>query len=392
MLERRITSRLEDALQEQAAVALLGPRQVGKTTLALELGESRDAVYLDLEDPADRAKLTDARLFLEHHEDRLVILDEVHRTPDLFSQLRGVIDRGRRRGRRTGRFLILGSASLDVLQQAGETLAGRVAYIELYPFDVLEVDDTPNARLALWLRGGFPDSYLARSDAASLRLRKDFIRSYLHRDVSLFNPRLPAETLGRLWTMLAHEQGTLLNQSRLAASLGVSSQTVGRYIDLLSDLLLVRRLPPCLVNVGKRLVKSPKVYIRDSGLVHALLNLPNFDAVAGHPIAGPTWEGFVIENLLAVAPPDVQASFYRTAAGAEVDLVLDFAGGERWAVEVKRGSTPRLDRGFHRAREDLRPARSFVVCNVEESYPLAEGVEAIGLHALAGHVQMSGTK
>jgi len=274
MLERRITSRLEDALQEQAAVALLGPRQVGKTTLALELGESRDAVYLDLEDPADRAKLTDARLFLEHHEDRLVILDEVHRTPDLFSQLRGVIDRGRRRGRRTGRFLILGSASLDVLQQAGETLAGRVAYIELYPFDVLEVDDTPNARLALWLRGGFPDSYLARSDAASLRLRKDFIRSYLHRDVSLFNPRLPAETLGRLWTMLAHEQGTLLNQSRLAASLGVSSQTVGRYIDLLSDLLLVRRLPPCLVNVGKRLVKSPKVYIRDSGLVHALLNLP----------------------------------------------------------------------------------------------------------------------
>lgn len=388
MLTRRIATRLDQALQEQAAVALLGPRQVGKTTIALALGESRKALYLDLEDPADRAKLTDARLFLEHHEDRLVILDEVHRMPGLFGQLRGLIDRGRRRGRRSGRFLLLGSASLDVLQQAGETLAGRVAYIELFPFDVLEVGDEAKAQLKLWMRGGFPDSYLARSDAQSLRLRKDFIRAYLHRDVSLFSPRMPAETLERLWTMLAHDQGGLLNQSKLAGALGISAQTVARYTDLLVDLLLVRRLPPCLANVGKRLVKSPKVYIRDSGLVHALLNLPDLDAVAGHPVAGASWEGFVIENLLAVAPPEVQASFYRTAAGAEIDLVLDFPGGDRWVVEIKRGTVPRLERGFHHAREDLSPARAFVVSSGEDAYPLAEGVDVIGLRELADRVRV----
>ena len=249
--------------------------------------------------------------------------------------------------------------------------------------NALEVEATSAAMNSLWLRGGFPDSYLAVGDAVSLRLRKDFIRAYLHRDVAIFTPRLPAETLERLWTMLAHNQGTVLNQSRLAGSLGVSAQTVGRYIDLLSDLLLVRRLPPVHSNVGKRLVKSPKVYVRDSGLVHALLAIADHNALLGHPVAGGSWEGFVIENLLSVAPPETQAGYYRTSAGAEMDLVLDLPGGERWAIEIKRGHAPTLGRGFHHACEDLRPHRTFVVFSGDEGYPMAGGVEVVALRALA---------
>lgn len=265
----------------------------------------------------------------------------------------------------------------------GESLAGRIAYRELTPLNVLEVGATSAAMNSLWLRGGFPDSYLAVGDAVSLRLRKDFIRAYLHRDVAIFNLRLPAETLERLWTMLAHNQGTVLNQSRLAGSLGVSAQTVGRYIDLLSDLLLVRRLPPVHSNVGKRLVKSPKVYVRDSGLVHALLAIADHNALLGHPVVGGSWEGFVIENLLSVAPPETQAGYYRTSAGAEMDLVLDLPGGERWAIEIKRGHAPTLGRGFHQAREDLRPHRTFVVFSGDEGYPMPGGVEVVALRALS---------
>ncbi len=383
MIPRRIQAEIEQALENQAAVALLGPRQVGKTTLALSIGEKRNAVYLDLEDLGDREKVADPRVFLDHYEDRLVILDEIHRMPDLFPQLRGVIDRGRRRGRRNGRFLILGSASLDVVQRSGETLAGRIAYRELTPLNVLEVEATSAVVNSLWLRGGFPDSFLAPGDAASVRLRKDFIRSYLHRDVAMFNSRLPAETLERFWTMLAHDQGTVLNQSRLAGSLGASAQTIGRYIDLLSDLLLVRRLPPVHANVGKRLVKSPKVYVRDSGLVHALLQIGDHNALIGHPVVGGSWEGFVIENLLSVAPPETQAGFYRTSAGAEMDLVLDLPGGERWAIEIKRGHAPTLGRGFHHACEDLQPHRTFVVFSGDAGYPMPGGVEVVALRALA---------
>lgn len=374
---------VESALQRQAAVALLGPRQVGKTTLALALADKTPSLYLDLESRADRAKLSDPALFLERHEDRLVILDEVHRVPELFQTLRGLIDKGRRKGRRTGRFLILGSASIDLLRQSGESLAGRIAYVEMGPFDVLEIGLKPAARLDLWLRGGFPDSYLAADDGQSFALRRDFIRSYLERDVPMFGPRIPAETLERLWTMLAHGQGTLLNASRLAASLAISAQSVTRYIDLLADLLLVRRLSPFHANLGKRLVKSPKVYVRDSGLVHALLGIADHDALAGHPVVGASWEGFVIENLLAAAPADTRASFYRTAAGAEIDLMLELPGGRRWAVEIKSGLSPRLEKGFHFARQDLKPGKSFVVYAGDDRYPLDEGVEAIGLRELA---------
>lgn len=383
MIPRRALATVASALQRQAAVALLGPRQVGKTTLALSLADKTPSLYLDLESRADRAKLSDPALFLERHEDRLVILDEVHRVPELFQTLRGLIDKGRRKGRRTGRFLILGSASIDLLRQSGESLAGRIAYVEMGPFDVLEIGPKPAARLDLWLRGGFPDSYLAADDGQSFALRRDFIRTYLDRDVPMFGPRIPAETMERLWTMLAHGQGTLLNASRLAAGLAISAQSVTRYIDLLADLLLVRRLSPFHANLGKRLVKSPKVYVRDSGLVHALLGIADHDALAGHPVVGASWEGFVIENLLAAAPAGTRASFYRTAAGAEIDLLLELPGGKRWAVEIKSGLSPRLEKGFHFARQDLKPGKSFVVYSGDDRYPLDEGVEAIGLRELA---------
>ena len=375
--------RVLQALDYQAAVALIGPRQVDKTTLALDIAEQRNALYLDLEDRADRVKLRDPALFLERYEDRLVILDEIHRVPDLFQDLRAIIDRGRRRGKRTGRFLILGSASIDLLRQSGESLAGRIAYVDMQPLSVLEVPGDGDALIRLWVRGGFPDSYLAVDGRRSFTLRKDFIRTYLERDVAMFGPRLPAETLERLWMMLAHSQGGILNAARIAASLGVSVQTVNRYIDLLVNLLLVRRLQPLHANTGKRLVKSPKIYVRDSGFVHALLGVDDFNTLAGHPVIGASWEGFVIENLLACAPERTVASFYRTSAGAEIDLLLQLPGGGLWAIEIKRGRAPRLDRGFHNARGDLNPARAFVVYFGEERYPIAEGVEAIGVPDLA---------
>lgn len=384
MIPRRAAQTVRDALQRQAAVAIIGPRQVGKTTLAQDIADETPSIYLDLEAPEDRAKLTDPALFLRAYEDRLVVLDEIHRMPEIFQTLRGLIDQGRRRGRRTGRFLILGSASIELLRQSGETLAGRIEYIDLHPLDVLEVPPGRESTQRLWVRGGFPESYLAKSDADSLVFRRNFIRTYLERDVPQFGPRIAAATLERLWVMLAHNQGAILNASRLAASLSVSSPTIASYVDLLVDLLLVRRLKPFHANVGKRLVKSPKVYVRDSGLTHALLGLGDFNALAGHPVVGMSWEAFVIENLIAAAPDGTAASFYRTSAGAEIDLVLELPGNHgRWAIEIKSGLAPRLERGFHLAREDLQPSRSFVVHAGEDRYPLAEGIEAISLAGLA---------
>jgi hypothetical protein len=383
MITRRAIGAVRQALQRQAAVALIGPRQIGKTTLALAIAQDEDALYLDLEAPEDRAKLTDAAAFLRNYEDRLVILDEIHRAPEIFQTLRGLIDQGRRKGKRYGRFLILGSASIDLLRQSGESLAGRIAFVEMGPLDVLEIGADQGARTSLWVRGGFPDSYLARSDAESLATRKDFIRTYLERDVPQFGPRLPAETLGRLWTMLAHGHGTILNASPLAAGLSVSVPTVLRYIDLLADLLLVRRLPPLQANTGKRLVKSPKVYVRDSGIVHALLGIEDYAELAGHPVVGASWEGFVIENLLAVAPDRTLASFYRTAVGAEIDLVLDLPKRGRWAIEIKSGLTPQPQKGFYLACDDLQPKRRLIVYAGEGRYPLSDKVEVIGARELA---------
>jgi len=380
MIKRLIQDELLQSIGKKPAVALLGPRQVGKTTLALEIARTRPSLYLDLETASDRAKLADPERYLADHEDVLVILDEVHRAPDLFQSLRGLIDSGRRRGKQAGRFLLLGSASVDLLKQSGETLAGRIAYLELAPFDALEVANKQIDNL--WLRGGFPSSFLADNDRDSFRWRQDFIRTYLERDIQQLGPRVPAETLRRFWTMLAHSQSTLLNAATLARGLGVDGKTVARYLDLLVDLLLVRRLPAWHRNVGKRLVKSPKVQVRDSGVTHALLGLTSKEQLLGHPVVGQSWESFVIETLLDVAPQGVEASFYRTSAGAEIDLVMTLPGSDLWAIEIKRSSAPTLEKGFHLACADLRPKKRFVVYPGHERFPLDAETEAIGLRQL----------
>jgi hypothetical protein len=403
MIRRQSFDYVLALLKQFPAVALLGPRQVGKTTLAKEIASYHarprannaspinaaplnsgptQSIYLDLESPADRRKLSDPLDYLQNHEDKLVILDEIHRAPDLFPVLRGLIDEGIGRGRDAGRFLILGSASFELLRQSSETLAGRYAELYLGPFNVTEVEHGSDDRL--WLRGGFPKSFLAKDDEASATWRATFIRTFLERDVPQFSPRLAAETLRRLWTMLAYQQGGLFNASNFARSLAIDGKTVGRYLDILVDLLIVRRLEPLQVNVGKRLVKSPKIYVRDSGIVHALLELDGREELLGNAVAGGSWEGFVIENLLAAAPDRTKASFYRSATGAEIDLVLDLTGNERWAIEIKRGSVPGAERGFHVARGDVGASKSFVVYSGSERFSLGGGVEAIGLHEICG--------
>lgn len=385
MIARRLATELHSALAESPAVALLGPRQVGKTTLALEVAQTRPAVYLDLESEADRAKLAEPELYLAERADKLVILDEIQRTPQLFQSLRGLIDAGRRQGLGKGRFLVLGSASMDLLRQSSESLAGRIRYLELAPLDAAEVGHKQLD--ALWLRGGFPQSLLAASDAASLRWRVDFIRTYLERDIPQLGPRIPAETLRRLWTMLAHQQGGLLNAAALARALAVDGKTVASYLDLLVDLLLVRRLPPWHGTVRKRLVKAPKVYVRDSGLVHALLGIGDREALLAHPVAGGSWEGMAIESLIAAAPRGTEAYFFRTSAGAEIDLLLQLPGrAAPWAVEIKRSLAPKIERGFHAACETVAPERRWVVYGGTERFSIAAGVEAIALDDLCAEL------
>ncbi|WP_310570880.1 ATP-binding protein [Gemmatimonas sp.] len=384
MIARRILETVEQRLSQMPGVVLLGPRQVGKTTLARSLARSRapEGLYLDLERAADRRRLTDADAFLRDQPRRLVVLDEIHRAPELFETLRGIIDDRRAAGERAGHFLLLGSASLDLMQQTSESLAGRVAHVEMMPIDVSEIGESGIVVDSLWLRGGFPDSVTAPSDRESLAWRRDFLRSYLERDVPMFAPRLPAAAVGRLWEMLAHGHGSLLNHARLASSLGVSSPAVGRYIDLLVDLLLVRRLRPWSGNLGKRLVRSPKVYVRDAGVLHALLEIETAHALLGHPIAGPSWEGFVIENLIAVADAGLTPSFLRTARGAEIDLVFERGGRVEFAIEIKRSTAPTVSRGFREGCHDLSPRAAFVVHGGSDEWPMGGDVTAISLSAL----------
>lgn len=388
MFQRLAAAHLIDELDLMPAVALLGPRQVGKTTLALQVAQQRPSLYLDMESERDRAKLAEPELYLPPHQDKLVIIDEVHRAPALFPVLRGLIDQARRDGRRQGLYLLLGSASLDLLHQSGETLAGRIAYLELGPLTVRETGAA--SAPVLWLRGGFPDSFTAADDARSLRWRQNFIRTYLERDIPLLGPRIAAETLRRFWTMLAHQQGGMLNVAQLARNLGVDVKTANSYIDLLCDLLLVRRLQPWHANVGKRLVKSPKVYVRDSGLVHALLDIGSMESLLSHPVVGASWEGMVVENLLVSAPPGTQPYFYRTTGGAEVDLLLNQPDGTLWAIEIKRSLSPKVERGFHAACEDIEPQHKVVVYPGEERYPLDHGVEVMPLGALCERLAQSG--
>jgi predicted AAA+ superfamily ATPase len=377
MIERWLKPLLIKALGDIPAVALLGPRQCGKSTLARALAtESGErAAYLDLESRGDLRRLGDPELYFRTHERDLIILDEIHRTPEIFQLLRGVIDDRRAKGIEGRQFLLLGSASMTLLHQS-ESLAGRINYMNLTPFLLREIG-ADNAGERLWVRGGFPRSYLANDDEASFAWRQSFIRTYLERDVPEFGPAIPAETLHRLCQMLANSQGQQLNASRLAAGLGVTGMTVGRWVDLLVDLLLVRRLQPWAANVGKRLVRSPKLYVRDSGLVHALLGITNREQLLGHPVVGASWEGYVIENILAALPWNVTPWFYRTADGAEIDLLLEFGVKKLWAIEVKRSRAPVIEKGFHIACDDLRVERRIVIYPGELRYPLDKKTEAI---------------
>ena len=375
LLPRMLSNRLQQRLSEVPAVALLGPRQVGKTTLALAAAEQSDALYLDLQSEKDRALLSEPEHFLSTNSNRLVILDEIHRVPSLFPVLRGLIDKGRRAGRKASQFLILGSASIDLLKQSGESLAGRISYLELGPLCLIEVNDIDR----LWLRGGFPDSYLAQSDEASMRWRTDFIRTYVEREALQFSARLTSETLRRLWALTALNQGSLLNVAQLGRNVGIDVQTTARYLDLLEGLMLIRRLTPWHSNVGKRLIKSPKMYVRDSGVLHALLQIDNQRSLLSHPQIGLSWEGFVIDNVIGVLPENCKAHFYRTSGGAEIDLVLHWTNGTTWAIEIKRSIKPAASRGFHEACEDIQASKRFIVYSGDNEFRLANGVTAISV-------------
>ena len=377
MLERQLYSKIEAQLQKSAAVALLGPRQVGKTTLAHKLSDKLESIYVDLEDPRDIQKLGDPSYYFDQYADRLIIIDEVQRRPDLFPILRSQIDRNRRNGHTFSQFLLLGSASNELLNQSSESLAGRISYQELFPLNLLEVDQKNEG--ALWLRGGFPEAFVNADNDLSWRL--DFIRTYLERDIPMLGMRVPAETLQRFWTMLAHNQGQLFNAAQMAGSLGISGQSASRYLDLMVDLMLVRKLRPWHTNTKKRLVKSAKTYVRDSGLVHALLNISTYDGLLGHPVSGNSWEGFVIENILSICPRNVDAYFYRTATGVEIDLLLNFAD-ELIAIEIKRSSSPTLSKGFHIACDDINPTSKWVVHLGDDEYKLPNDINVVSLESI----------
>lgn len=376
--QRKLLEHIDYLLGINAGVVILGPRQVGKTTLAKQLAATRPSLYLDLQDSTTITRLQDARQFLEPHLDKLVVLDEVQLRPGLFPELRGLIDQAREQGKGRGRFLILGSASYELLRQSSESLAGRVSYCELTPFLATEIEGDERSLEKLWVRGGFPTSFDAATDADSLTLRNDFIRSYLDRDIREFAPGISKVTLDRFWRMLAYGQGGEWNGAKLAAGLGVSGHTASRYRDLLTDLLLVRQLPPWVGNVRKRLIKSPKVYIRDSGLCHALIGIADHHTLLGHPVVGGSWEGFVIENILQSVGDHVLASFYRSAVGEELDLVLE-SGAQRVAIECRRSAAPTLDVGFFRACETVGINKAIVVYPGTMRYTLGNGVEAIPL-------------
>ena len=380
MITRRLENIIKEALKRIPSVALMGPRQIGKTTIALNIAETSISVYLDLESRLDLEKVRDIVAFRENNQDKLIILDELQRLPEVFAQLRGIIDKERRKGNKAGQFLFLGSASIDLLHQSSESHAGRITYIEMHPVDVLEyAGNSIESMNTLWLRGGFPESLLAVSEQDSMAWRRDFIRTYRERDIPQLGPRILAETLDRFWTMLAHNQGTVLNAAQLARNLEVSGVTIGRYLDLMVDLLLVRRLKPWTFNVGKRLVRSPKVYVRDSGVTHALLNIGTYTDLLGHPVVGGSWEGFVIENIMSVAPPNAQAFYYGTPGGAEIDLILEFSPTERWAIEIKRNSSPSIAKGFYNAREAVKPQKSFVVYAGKDRFSMGTDISAISL-------------
>ena len=385
MIQRKLTDQLINSLHQMPAVALLGPRQVGKTTLALEISKNhleKPVSYIDLELDSDLAKLDDAESYLRRFENKLLIIDEVQLKPDLFKVLRSLIDMRKRAGEFSTQFLLLGSASRDLLQQTSETLAGRIRYLELKPFSVPEVSAQNPLEFSpekLWFRGGYPQSYLAPDDDESWNWRSDFISSYIERDIPQLGFSIAATKMRKFWKMLSHYQGQQINMSALGKSLEVSHTTIRNYLDVLTDLYMVRQLQPWAGNTKKRLVKSPKIYIRDTGILHHLLSISEYDDLLGHPVLGHSWEGFVIENILGNLSDKWTTSYFRTSEQTEIDLILEKSNKETWAVEIKRSSAPKINPGFHRACKEIRATRKFVVYSGKERFPMAENTEAISI-------------
>lgn len=385
MIPRNLEPILTSALANMPVVALLGPRQVGKTTLALEIAEQgfdKKSSYLDLELDTDLAKLTDPESYLRGFENQLLIIDEVQRKPDLFRILRGLVDIRKRAGEKAGQFLLLGSASRDLLQQSSETLAGRIRYLELSPFSALEIYKTDPLGFnlqKLWFRGGFPSSYLADTDNESWEWRNDFISSYVERDIPLMGPQVSATRMKKFWTMLSHYHGQQVVLTEIGKSLEVSHTTIKSYLDILTDFYMVRQIQPWAGNTKKRLVKSPKIYLRDTGILHKLLNISNFDSLLGNPVLGTSWEGFIIENIIMGLSSKWQYSYYRTTGQTEIDLVLEAPNNQIWAIEIKRSAAPTLSKGFYAACEDIKATHKFVVYSGTERFPMSENTEAIGL-------------
>ncbi len=371
-LKRDLLPRVLELLENFPSVAILGPRQCGKTTLAHEIQSlwATESRYLDLERRSDCVKLDDCVGYLEPLEDKLIILDEVQTRPRLFPEIRGLIDSGRRRGIRSGRFLFLGSASYELLHQSGESLAGRIAYLELTPFRVNEVGPEDIDRL--WNRGGFPDSFLASSGAISMDWRAQFMETYLARDLNLLEKVGPLPAMRDLMQMAAHLHGQVLNVSQLVKSHEFTRASINHYLDLFEQTFIIRRLPPFLVNVGKRIIKRPKLYIRDSGLLHQLHGIDDDDALRGHPMRGVSWEGFVIEQIIAYLP-DWVPYFFRTSNGAELDLVM-VRGKRRLAFEIKVSTAPTVSKGFYFAKEDVNAEKAFVISRCDETWETSEGV------------------
>jgi predicted AAA+ superfamily ATPase len=382
MLRRQITEKLQTTIAQVPAVALLGARQVGKTTLAKTIAKSIDSVYLDLEAPEDLLRLSDPTSFLGAHADKLVILDEIQRAPELFPVLRGLIDKNREQGRRAGQLLLLGSGSMDLMRQSSESLAGRISYIEMSGLNVAEIKGDQQDRRTLWLRGGFPDSYLSVDDDIAMDWLENLIRTYLERDIPQMGFRVPAARLRRLWTMLAHLQGETINYSRLASNLEVDAKTITHYIDILTDLLLVRRLEPWHANVKKRLVKSPRYYVRDSGILHRLLGINSYDTLLSNPVLGKSWEGFALENILSVLPSRAESYFYRTAAGAEIDLVIKMPSSEIWAIEIKHGVAPKIGKHYSQTCDDLGSTHKYILYGGDDEFPVGNEVKIISLSGL----------
>ena len=371
-IKRNLAQKLSKHIKEYPVVALLGPRQAGKSTLAKQIvNKSPRGIYLDLERPSHLRKLDTPEYFFTHNKTSLICLDEIQRLPEIFPLLRSLVDERKK----NGQFLILGSASKDLLKQSSESLAGRISYLEMTPFTLLEL--SAKKMESLWLRGGFPRSFLSKNETASVEWRENYTRTFLEQDIPQLGLRISPQSIGRLWNMLAYSHGQILNTSKIAGSLGVSSHTVSSYMDILEKTFLIRILRPFTTNLKKRFIKSPKVYLRDSGILHSLLGVDSINELFGHPVFGSSFEGFVVENIIS-SLPRWQFYFYRTKAGAEIDLLM-VKGSRRLAVEIKAGKAPTLKRGFWTAMEDVQATEKYLIAPVDSAYTMKGDIKVTHL-------------